>query len=156
MKQKVLSTLLAFTILLSGIWSEGMCVCAEDLGEDIDYSYLLTEDALIGYAEAQTWGVYLMEGNSIINKISSTQIGAGGSTHAASKCTVSITSIVERQTSTGWARVTSWTQTNESAYSAMISKTLTVATGYWYRVRSLHYASTDGSSSCTSSLYMGD
>lgn len=156
MKQKVLLTLLTLMILVSGIWSEGMYVNAEDLGEDIDYSYLLTDDALIGYAEAQTWGVYLLEGNSIINKQSSTKIGAGGITNAATQCTVSITSIVERQTSTGWARVTSWTQTNESAYSAMISKTLTVATGYWYRVRSSHYASSDVSSSCTSSLYMGD
>ena len=52
MKQKVLLTLLTLMILVSGIWSEGMYVNAEDLGEDIDYSYLLTDDALIGYAEA--------------------------------------------------------------------------------------------------------
>lgn len=156
MKKRLSAIVLAVLIAFSSIYFEGMQVKAEDAGEDLDYSYLLTEDALVGYAENQTWGVYLMEGYSIINKQSSTKIGAGGITNAATQCKVSITSIVERQTSTGWARVTSWTQTNESAYSAMISKTLTVATGYWYRVRSLHYASTDGSSSCTSSLYMGD
>ena len=156
MKKRLSAIILAVLIAFSSIYFEGMQVKAEDIGEDLDYSYLLTEDALVGYAESQTWGVYLAEGYSIINKQSSTKIGAGGITHAATQCKVSVTAIVERQTSTGWARVTSWTQTNESAYSAMISKTLTVATGYWYRVRSSHYASSDVSSSCTSSLYMGD
>lgn len=156
MKQRIVAMMLMLVIAISGVWNEGICAKAEDLGEDMDYSYLLTEDALVGYAEEQTWGLYLAEGNSIINKQSSTKIGAGGSTNAATRCKVSITSIVERQTSTGWARVTSWTQTNEDAFSAMISKSLTVATGYWYRVRSSHYAASDVSSSCTSSLYMGD
>lgn len=156
MKKRLSALILAVLIAFSSVYLEGLQVKAEDAGEDLDFSYLLTEDALVGYAESQTWGVYLMEGYSIINKQSSTKIGAGGTTNAAVKCTVSVTAIVERQTSTGWARVTSWTQTNENALSAGVSKTLTVATGYWYRVRSLHYASTDGSSSCTSSLYMGD
>lgn len=156
MKKRIVTMMLALLIAISGVWSQGMSAKAEDLGEDIDLSYLLTEDALIGYAEEQTWGVYLAEGFSSINKLSSTKIGAGGITNAASRCTVSITSIVERQTSTGWAFVTSWTQTNENALSAGISKSLTVATGYWYRVRSAHYAASDVSSSCTSSLYMGN
>lgn len=156
MKKRLSAFILAVLIAFSSVYMDGIQAKAEDAGEDLDYSYLLTEDALVGYAESQTWGVYLAEGYSIINKQSSTKIGAGGITHAATQCKVSVTAIVERQTSTGWARVTSWTQTNENALSAGVSKTLTVSTGYWYRVRSLHYASTDGSSSCTSSLYMGD
>ena len=156
MKKRLSAIILAVLIAFSSVYLEEMQVKAEDAGEELDFSYLLTEDALVGYAESQTWGVYLAEGYSIINKQSSTKIGAGGTTNAAVKCTVSITAIVERQTSTGWAFVTSWTQTNENAYSAGVSKTLTVATGYWYRVRSAHYASSDVSSSCTSSLYMGD
>lgn len=156
MKKRLSAIILAVLIAFSSVYLEEMQVKAEDAGEELDFSYLLTEDALVGYAESQTWGVYLAEGYSIINKQSSTKIGAGGTTNAAVKCTVSVTAIVERQTSTGWARVTSWTQTNENAFSAGVSKTLTVATGYWYRVRSSHYASSDVSSSCTSSLYMGD
>lgn len=154
MKQRILAMLLSLVICVAGMMGEGLSARAEDAGEDLDYSYLATDSALIGYAEAQTRGVYLAEGNSIINKISSTKIGAGGTTGAAVKCTVSVTSIVERETSTGWARVTSWTQTNESAYTAVVSKSLTVGTGYWYRVRSSHYANSDVSSSCTSALYM--
>lgn len=154
MKQRILAMLLSLVICVAGMMGEGLSARAEDVGEDLDYSYLATDSALIGYAEAQTRGVYLAEGNSIINRISSTKIGAGGTTGAAVKCTVSVTAIVERQTSTGWARVTSWTQTNESAYTAVVSKSLTVGTGYWYRVRSSHYANSDTSSSCTNALYM--
>ncbi len=154
MRKKVLSIMIALLICLSGCFNYAIDVNAEETGEDIDYSYLLTEEALVGYAMSQTKGIYLSDGHSIINKISSTKIGAGGFTNAAVKCKVSITSIVERQTSTGWARVTSWTQTNENAFTAAISKSLTVATDNYYRVRSLHYASSDGSSSCTNALPM--
>ena len=155
MRKKFLSMLLMIVVCLTGISGMTLSVNAEE-GENIDYSYLLTDEALVGYAEMQTWGIYLSSGNSVINKISSTKIGAGGVTSAARTCKVSITSIVERQTNTGWAYVTAWTQTNENAYSAMISKSLTVNTGYYYRVRSSHYASTDYSSSWTDALWMGN
>ena len=154
MKRKILVMLMAILIGISGICVDGFQTHAEELGEDMDYSYLLTENALIGYAQIQTKGVYLASGHSIINKISTTKIGAGGITNAALKCKVTVASIVERQTSTGWARVTSWTQTNENAYSAGISKSLTVGTGSYYRVRSYHYAASDVSNSFTSALKM--
>jgi len=156
MRKRVLALLMALALFVTGIWHDSISVNAEELGEDLDFSYLLTDNTLVGYMKAQTKGIYLAEGNSFINEMSSIKIGAGGLTTAALKCRVSVTAIVERQTSTGWARVTSWTQTNENAFTAMVSKSLTVATGYWYRVRSLHYASSDGSSSCTSALWMGN
>lgn len=154
MKKRVTSILLSLLMIVTCITSINMDVKAEDIGENMDFSYLLTDDALIGYADVISRGVYLVEGNSIINKISSTKIGAGGITNASVKCEVAITSIVERQTSTGWARVTSWNQVNDYAFSAAISKSLTVGTGYYYRVRSTHYAASDVSTSCTSSLRM--
>jgi len=154
MKRKVLAMLMAVALCVTCIWSVDFETKAEDMGEDISFSELMTEDALVGVVESQTWGVYLADGYSVINKISSTKIGAGGTTTAARKCKVSTTAIVERQSSTGWGRVTSWTTTVASGYSAMVSKSLTVTTGYNYRVRCLHYAGTDGSSSCTSNLYM--
>lgn len=154
MKRKILAMLIAFTICLSGVWCEGVETHAEEMGEDIDFSYLETDNALIGYAESQTWGVYLASGYSIINEISTTKIGAGGVTNATKACKVSVTSIVERKTSSGWVWVTSWTTTNSSGYSAMVSKSLTVGTGYYYRVRSLHYAGTDSSVSWTDGLWM--
>lgn len=154
MKQKIVALLLVAFVSICGIYSHKLEVNAEEMGEDIDFSYLLTEDALVGSADIQTWGVYLAEGNSYISKISSTKIGAGGDTIAAVKCQVSITAIVERLESGSWVRVTSWTSTTASGYAATISKSLTVGTGYYYRVRSHHYAASDGSSSCTNALWM--
>lgn len=153
MKQRILSILLALVICVTGMISWDMGVNAEVESEDIEISEIMTDGALIGYAESQTWGVYLLDGSSIINKISSTKIGAGGTTNAAVQCTVSITCYLERKSSSGsWGRVTSWSASNTSAYVAMISKSVTVASGYYYRIRSTHKASTDTAYSYTSAL----
>ena len=155
MKKRVLSLLLAVVLCVVGMAHIKVEVNAEVPSEDVDISAIQTADALIGYAQNQTWGVYFSDGYSIINKISSTKVGAGGATSANVKCTVQVNSILERKTSSGsWARVTSWLQTNENAYSAVISKSVTVSTGYYYRVRSYHTAGTDSSSSSTNALYM--
>ena len=154
MKQKVLAMLMAVALCVTSIWFVDFEAKAEGVGEDISFSELMTEDALVGVMESQTWGVYLLDGYSIINKISSTKIGAGGVTNAAKKCRVSTNAIVERLSGGSWLRVTSWTTTVESGFSATVSKSLTVTTGYYYRVRCVHFAATDSSSSCTSNLYM--
>lgn len=154
MKQKVLAILMAVALCVTCIWSVDFETKAQDMGEDISFSELMTENALVGVVESQTWGVYLADGYSVINKISSTKIGAGGVTTAAKKCKVSTTAIVERYSGGIWGRVTSWTTTVQSGFSASVSKSLTVTTGYNYRVRCLHYAGTDGSSSYTNNLYM--
>ena len=157
MKRRLIVTILTFMISMVGIFNLSTNVKAETMVEDIDMSSLMTDTALIGYAQGQTWGVYFSDGHSIINRISSSKLGAGGVTNAAKKCTVQVTAILERKNSAGaWARVTSWTQTNQNAYSAMISKSVTVSSGYYYRVRCYHYASTDTSSSFTNALYVGN
>ena len=74
---------------------------------------------------------------------------------AAKKCSVSITCILERKVNRSWVRVTSWTQTNENASHVMISKSVTVPSGYYYRVRSHHYAATDSATSYTNALWIG-
>ena len=156
MKKRMLAILLMIMVCATVIWNTGTDAKAEDIGEDISFSELLTENALVGIAQMQTRGIYLAEGNSIINKIGTSKIGAGGSTIAAVKCKVSLTCIVERLDNGLWGRVTSWTSTTTSGYSASLSKSLTITKGYYYRVRSSHYAGTDGSSSCTSALWMGN
>ena len=158
MKKKVSALLLACMISVSGIWSSDFKVHAQEdvQSENIDLSYFMGDTALIGYADLQTRGVYLVNGRSMISKISNTMIGVGGSTTAAEKCKVTITSIVERYVNGKWARVTSWTATNENAIAVTLSKSLIVASGNTYRVRSSHYAGTDVSSSCTNALYVGN
>ena len=118
------------------------------------YESLLTEDALIGECRQISRGYYLQAGQSVINKQASNKIGAGGVTNAAVFCKVTVTPIVERLVGGSWVVVTSWSVSKESALSVMASKVLTVGTGYSYRVRSLHYASTDASSSWTNALSM--
>ncbi len=154
MKRKVAAMLTVVALCATCVMNLGFETKAEDLEEDISYSELMTEDALVGYAVNITRGVYLADGYSIINKISSTKIGAGGVTTAARKCRVSINAIVERLTDSGWARVTSWSVTEDSDYSAMVSKSRIVAHGYYYRVRCVHYAASDRSSSYTNNLWM--
>lgn len=157
MKRRILSMVMAITICIIGIMNWDVIANAEVESEDVDISTLLTEDALIGYCDNQTWGVYLANGYSVINKISSTKVGAGGTTNAAVQCTVKITSILERKNSSGsWERVTSWSQTNASSYYAVISKNVTVASGYYYRVRSYHYAGSDSATSYTGALWVGN
>lgn len=156
MKKKILCMILTVLFTFVGVLPFNATVLAAE-SEDIDMSSLMTDDAITGYADNMTWGVYLASGTSTINKISSSKVGAGGTTNAAKKCTVRITSILERKNSSGsWERVISWTQTNENAFSAGISKSVTVASGYYYRVRSHHYASSDSATSYTNALWVGN
>lgn len=154
MKQKLVVFFLALTLFIAGNCVSTINVFAEDSSQDVDISEIWTEDALIGYATPLTRGIYLFDGYSIINDAGSSKIGAGGFTNAAVRCTVSVNAIVEKKVSGSWSRVTSWTATNTNALTAGVSKTLSVSSGYYYRVRSVHRAATDGSSSCTSSLWM--
>ena len=95
-----------------------------------------------------------MAGNSIINDAGGGKIGWGGVTNAAVRCKVSVLAIVERKVDGSWVRVTSASAEATNAYSAIVSKTLSVASGYYYRVRCVHYAATDTSSSYTGGLLM--
>ena len=157
MKKRLLTLLLAIVMCITGMINLKIEANAETAEEDIAMSELMTEDAVVGYSQNQTWGVYYSDGYSIINKISSSKVGAGGVTNANVKCTVSVQAILERKNSSGnWGRVTSWVQTNQNAYSAMISKSVTVASGYYYRVRCYHYAGTDASTSSTGGLWIGN
>jgi len=157
MKKRLFSLLLAIMLCVVGIVNMNVEVKAEVPSEDVELSSIMTNDALIGYSQNQTWGVYFSDGYSIINKISSTKVGTGGVTNANVKCTVKVNAILERKNSSGtWVRVASWIQTNENAYSAVISKSVTVSSGYYYRARCYHYAGSDSSSSWTNALWIGN
>ena len=157
MNKRVLVMILTMMVCIAGIMEWTTNVYAEVTSESISFSELMTEDALIGYSQNQTRGVYYSDGHSIINKISSTKVGAGGVTNANVRCTVRVTAILERKNSSGnWERVTSWSKTNQNALSAIVSQSITVASNYYYRVRCNHYAGTDSSSSFTNGLWIGN
>lgn len=157
MKKKIVLILLAFVLVSVGIQGPKATVNASEgviEEEDVDFETLLTEGALIGESQMQTRGYYLVSGTSVINKLATNKIAAGGVTNASVDCKVSITAIVERLVSGKWVVVTSWTVSRANDCSVMASKSLTVGTGYSYRVRCLHYAASDASSSWTSALSM--
>lgn len=154
MKKRVVALFLALMFVITGIGTGDFHVCAQDSAQNVELSEVWTDDAIVGYGQSQTRGVYLLQGISVINNAGGGKIGCGGITEAAKKCKVHVATVVERKVNGSWVRVTSWSATNASAYSVSISKTLSVASGYYYRVRSTHYASTDVSSSYTSALWM--
>ena len=154
MKRNMLAMVMVVVLGITGFMNWTTSVKAEVVSEDVDISSIFTEEALIGYAELQSRGIYLVGGYSIINKISSTKVGAGGVTEAAIRCTVKVNPILEKKVNGSWARVTSWSQTNQSAFSATVSKSVTVDKGYYYSVRSYHYAGIDVTGSGTDALWV--
>ena len=156
MKKQMIALFLCLALAFSIVPVAGTEVLAEENVEmqDVDYSYLTTEDALIGHSQAQTRGVYLIDGTSAIRKYSSTKIVAGGNTNAARACKVAVTVMVERYKSGSWVLVTSWTASKASDYEVTTSKILSITTGYKYRVRCYHTAASDFTSSYTSAMQM--
>ena len=163
MKKKIIAVASAFCLSVASLGMVDLRVSAQEneKGQE-DFSYLLTGDVIIGQMQPETKGVYLSSGTSIIKDAGSGKIVAGGITSAAIKCDVSVNVIVERLSGSNgrarvsgsnWVRVTSWTANENDAWTVGSSKNLTVGKGYYYRVRSVHYAHTDVSSSMTSSLW---
>lgn len=109
----------------------------------------------IGYITVQPRGAYLQSGYSKINKVGEGKIAAGGSTAAQQVVSeVSVNVNVERKVNGSWVHYTSWTSTKKNAVAVTSSKTLTVPKGYYYRVKCVHYANSDVSSSITGGLYI--
>lgn len=154
MRRKSIAFILAFLLCVTGSYIGTASASAAEITEGADISNVWTEDALVGYATLQTRGIYLLEGVSVINDAGNDKIGAGGITNAAIRCKVSVNVIVEKKENGTWYRETSWSATKTSALSVGTDKEISVDSGYYYRVRSIHSASTDTSSSCTSSLWM--
>ncbi len=154
MKKKVIAVLFAILFSIMGVATASEMAYAQDAGEDVSLSAIMTDDALIGYSQNQTRGVYLVQGVSVINDAGGGKIGCGGITEAASKCNVKILCILERKVGSSWLRVTSWSDEEASAYSVSISKYYSVGSGYYYRVRSTHYAASDASNSYTAAMWM--
>lgn len=154
MKKRFTALFLAVLLVVTGIFVGEQQAFAQESVEDVAISDVWTEDALVGYAQLTNRGVYLQQGMSIINDAGGGRIGCGGITEAAVKCKVSVNCIVEKKVNGSWSRVTSWSSTNTYAYSASVSKYLSVGSGYYYRVRCNHAASSDTSNSYTSALWM--
>lgn len=153
MKKKILLALSILSLSFVGNTYQPLDVYAQEEETREDYSYLLNDEAIIGQTEVNPAGVYLLNGMSTIQDAGTGKIIAGGITSGAVKCDLTVNVIVERLNGGNWVRVTSWTASKDYAWTVGSSKTLSVGRGYYYRVRSLHFANSDTSSSWTGNLW---
>lgn len=154
--KKAISVILTL-VMVFGIGMAGgiQAEAADDL-ICIDGSYLL-DDATesVGEAVGITKGYYFKSGTSTISEIATGKIGVGGSTTANRIVDeISVTVVVQRLVNGNWQNYHTWDAEKTNAAYVSTSKTLTVPTGYYYRVTCSHYAASDTGYSNTDALYI--
>lgn len=122
----------------------------------VDGSYLLDDVAESnGEIEQLTRGYYLKSGTSTLSEIGTGKIGVGGSTTAQRIVgEISVTVKVQRLVNGNWQYYYTWSSEKTNAAYVSTSKTLTVPTGYYYRVSCRHFADSDAGYSYTDGLYI--
>lgn len=123
----------------------------------LDGSYLTHEDESIGYDTKITRGEDLLTGYSKCVKLGPGKIYAGGTTiaaHTVDRVVVGVVIERAKEGDTAWSMYTGWQKENLNADRAGSNRTLEVESGYYYRVRSVHVANHDVSSSFTDGVYV--
>lgn len=123
----------------------------------IDGSYLIEDAESTGTTTPMTRGQDLMTGYSKVRRLGAEEIYAGGTTIAShTVARIGVAVIVERakEGDTSWEFWESWQKFNENTDRVASSKQLKVEGGYYYRVRCLHSAGEDMSSSFTDGVYV--
>ena len=154
-KNKILSLIMAMVMVCALLIGTQKNVQATDIPECVDGSYLTNDDSSEVTVGSKSRGIYLKSGSSNIVRAGIGKIGAGGNTvgqKVVSKITVDVT--VERYVNGKWGYYTSWVETNYNSVYVSTSKTLSVPTGYYYRVYCVHYANSDVSDSYTDGIYI--
>ncbi len=123
----------------------------------LDGSYLTQEDESVGYDTKITRGEDLLTGYSKCVRQGPGKIYAGGTTiaaHTVDRVFVSV--IIERakKGDTAWSMYTGWEKENLNSDRVGSNRALQVEGGYYYRVRSIHVANHDMSSSFTDGVYI--
>lgn len=154
--KKAIAMALTLVLLVSFGMTGKMQVQAADEVVCVDGSYLLEdENEAVGDMEISTWGYYLKSGTCTINKPASGKIGVGGSTTGQRVVDeISVTVCVQRLVNGNWQNYHTWSAEKTNAAYVSTSKTLTVPTGYYYRVSCSHYASSDAGFSNTDGIYI--
>lgn len=157
MKKRISSILTIMTLLLTIITSPISVDASEgdEVGTIVDGSELLDESVDESSEEyySRLRGVYLMKGSGMISKVSSTMVAANGSTTAHSVVdSITVYVYVEQYTGSTWSNVQSWGVTEYDDYYVSTTKFVTVESGYYYRVRSIHAAGGESTSGYTSGI----
>lgn len=157
MRKKVLSVCCAFLLLLSMLLISVNDTQAASDDPILDGSYLTHDEESIGYATQITRGEDLLVSYSKCVKLGPGKIYAGGTTIAAHEVdNIKVSVMIERakEEDTSWTYYTGWNKTNQNADRVAANRTVEVEGGYYYRVRSIHSAHLDMSSSFTNGVYI--
>ena len=123
----------------------------------IDGSKLTTDAESIGYNQKVARGEDLLTGYSKIVRMGPGQIYAGGTTIAEREVErIGVGVMIERakEEDTEWSFYDSWNKFLENADRVSSKKYLDVEGDYYYRVRCIHSAGEDISSSFTDGVYI--
>lgn len=154
-KGKILSFVVAVIMICGLVVGTQNVVKAADEPICVDGSYLTDDESSEVTVGSMSRGVYLKSGSSTITKAGTGKIAAGGNTvgqKSVSKITVVVA--VQQYKNGNWYYYTSWSTSNYNSSYVSSSKTLSVPTGYYYRVCCTHYASSDVSDSYTDGIYI--
>ncbi len=157
MRKKIVSVCSAVVLLISMLLISVGNAKASSNDSILDGSYLTHNKESIGYDTKITRGVDLLTGYSKCVVLGPSKIYAGGTTIAAhTVASVKVGVIVERakKGDTEWRLYDCWQKENLNADRVGSNRTLVVEGGYYYRVRSVHSANSDGSSSFTDGVYV--
>lgn len=145
--KKIVSCILAAVLTVGTVCCPAKAVFASEINAEKTKSE--------GYAEVAPYGQYLQMGKSDITKVGTGKIYAKGRTIAHTTVSkVSVGVRVERLLGNAWVQQDYFSASKTNTNTVAASKTLTVPIGYFYRVKSIHGANTDSSSSVTDGLYI--
>lgn len=125
----------------------------------IDGSKLTTDAESTGYNQKVARGEDLLTGYSKIVRMGPGEIYAGGTTIAVHNVErIGIGVVIERakEEDTEWSFYDTWQKFNENTDRVSSKKYLDVEGDYYYRVKCVHSAGEDISSSFTDGVYIGE
>ena len=123
----------------------------------IDGSKLTTDAESIGYNQKVARGEDLLTGYSKIVRMGPGEIYAGGTTiaeRAVERIGISVIIECAKEEDTKWTFYDSWNKFLENTDRVSSKKYLDVEGDYYYRVRCIHSANDDMSSSFTNGVYI--
>ena len=157
MKKRILS-LCCTLLLIAGIFGISFNeVQAEGKQRMRDGSYLTHENEATGSATKMTKGEDLLAGYSKVVRLGPGLVYAGGSTIAAHIVErVGVGVMVERaqEGDTQWDFYDGWAKFNEDIDKVSSNRRMEVEGDYYYRVRCIHSAGSDMSSSFTNGVFI--
>lgn len=157
LKKKLISVCFAAMLMMSLTITAEFPTNANESKPMLDGSYLTCEDESTGIAGSLTKGVDLQAGYSKLRDMGNQTIYAGGTTIANHDVElVKVAVIVERAKNEDdyWHFVESWQKENKNTFTVSTSKMLEVEGDWYYRVRCIHSAGNDMSSSLTNGIYI--